>query len=205
MLSYIYDFLSIFFDKLKDKEKIKTIILFGSVARGTPRKDSDIDIFIDVEKFNQEEIRSVIQESLNEFELKAAKNWHLKGIDNPIVPIIGTLSDQRWSALNKEIANTGIILYRKHRSKHIEGKQKVLVTYKLAKCRQKHKMRILRKLYGYILKKGKKQYIKSGLLASFKGEKISNALLIDSTYIKILVKELRALKIPFTTRNLWIE
>ncbi|HLC53577.1 MAG TPA: nucleotidyltransferase domain-containing protein, partial [Candidatus Nanoarchaeia archaeon] len=69
MMQYIYDFLSIFFDKLKEKEKLTSIILFGSNARGNARKDSDIDIFIDTK--NRDEISPIVKESLNEFEDKA--------------------------------------------------------------------------------------------------------------------------------------
>lgn len=204
MLNYIYDFLSILFDKLKDKEAIKAIILFGSVARGAQRKDSDIDLFIDVKKSDIEKIRPIVQESLNEFELKAARSWHLKGIDNPLVPLVGALADARWSELHKEIASTGIVLYGVYQAERIGGKHAVLITYELKRCKQKQKMKILRTLYGYTNKKGKKKYVKEGLAASLRGEKIQNAILIGIASYKSLIMELRECKIPYTTREIWL-
>src|SRR3990167_3686226 len=116
MHSYIYDFLSIVFDKLKDSEKIKGIILFGSFARGNPRKDSDIDLFIDVEEKNKEEIEKHVRESLNEFELKSSKSWKLKGLNNAIVPIVDSLDKDQWRELKRDISSYGLTLYGKYRS-----------------------------------------------------------------------------------------
>lgn len=204
MLNYIYDFLSIIFDKLKDKERIKSIILFGSTARGTQRKDSDIDLFIDCKKSEEQEIRLIVQESLNEFELKASKSWNLKGIKYPIIPIIGDIEETRWSELHKEISNTGIILYGTYLAKSINRKHHVLITYNLTKCSQKKKMKILRNFYGYANKKGKKKYVKSGLVTSLNGEKIQNSIMIDISSHKKILEEIKKNKIPYTIRDLWI-
>ena len=70
MFEYVYDFLSLLFDKMKRRNKIKAVILFGSAARNTAQKSSDVDIFIDVDKKDKPEVDEIVKESLNEFEIK---------------------------------------------------------------------------------------------------------------------------------------
>jgi len=48
LISYSIDFVSFLIQKTKSREKIKNIILFGSVARGEADRESDIDLFIDI-------------------------------------------------------------------------------------------------------------------------------------------------------------
>lgn len=195
MLEYIYDFLSIFFDKLKEKDKIKQIILFGSFARGDARKDSDIDLFIDVEGKNKEDISELIRESLNEFELKAEKTWKLKGISNPIVPIVDDLNIEKWKELRQDIESYGKALYGNYQGKKVV-KQKILITYDISRLRQKDKMRIIRRLQGYKLKRGKKIYEQKGIIEQIKAEKLSNAILIDREHYKKMIDLLRSNKVP---------
>lgn len=202
MLSYVYEFLSTLFDKLRDREKINAIVLFGSAARGTQREDSDIDLFIDCEKQHEKEIRTVVHESLNEFELRATKSWHLRGIQNPIVPIIGTLAEGRWDELRKEIEGTGVYLYTTWQEP-TKRKRVALLTYDLSKCKQKQKMRVLRKLYGYKNKKGRKTYAKEGLVTKLKGEKLQNGIIVTTAVYKSLAGEFRGKGIPFTKREFW--
>lgn len=204
MLEYLYDFISLFFDKLKDSTKLRSIILFGSFARGNSRKDSDIDIFIDVEESNKKEIESIIRESLNEFELNASKSWHLKGIKNVIAPIIDDIYKAQWNELRKEIAINGVVLYGKYRGEYTYGKHSVLIEYELSKLKQKDKMKILRKLYGYTLKKRKKVYIQEGIVKEVKAEKLANVIVVDIEHHKKIVSFLQEKKIPIKVREVWI-
>jgi len=205
MMQYIYDFLSIFFDKLKDKEKVKAIILFGSFARGNQRKNSDVDIFIDVTEYNKEVVQQVTKESLNEFELKAAKTWHLKGARNHIVPLVDSIDLDKWNELKREIASYGILLYGRYKVNVTKGKQSVLIEYDISKAKQKDKMRILRKLYGYNLKKGKKVYTQEGLMSKLKAEKLNNSLIVNLENYKPIVALLKEQKTPIKLRNVWVE
>ncbi len=206
MMQYIYDFLSILFDKIKNKEKIEKVILFGSFARGNPRKDSDIDIFIDVIEEDKEEINSLVKEALNEFELKAVKTWHIKGIKNAIIPIVDSLDADKWKELKREIAVYGIILFGSQKGeKAIQGKHKVIIEYDLSKRKQKDKMRIIRKLYGYKNKKDKKVYFKKGITEAIKGEKISNAIIVEIENYKPIISLLKEHKIPLKIRTIWVE
>ncbi|MEK6893248.1 MAG: nucleotidyltransferase domain-containing protein [Nanoarchaeota archaeon] len=206
MMQYIYDFLSVLFDKLKERDKIRRIILFGSFARGNARKDSDIDLFIDVKEENKEEVSILVKETLNEFELRAMKTWYIKGIKNPIMPIVDSLDADKWSELKSEIAVYSIVLFGSSEMKRdVLGKQKVIIEYDISKSKQKDKMKIIRKLYGYKNKKGKKIYFKKGITDEIKGEKINNAVIADIKEYKPVIKLLRANKIPFKIRLFWIE
>lgn len=204
MISYIYDFLSILFDKTKEKDKIRTIMLFGSFARGNPRKDSDIDIFIDVVDKDKEEISEIVREALDEFELKATKTWHQRGIKNAIVPITDNILKEQWSELRKDIAIYGKVLYGKYRAESANGKHAILIEYDLTKIKQKEKVRVLRKLYGYRLKKGKKEYVQQGLASQVKGEKIKNAFLVEISDYQRIIEFLKENKIPKKIREIWV-
>jgi|SRR3989344_868964 len=196
MLEYIYDFLSVLFDKLKEREEINSIILFGSFARGNQRKDSDIDIFIDVEEKNKNKISLLVKESLNEFELKAEKTWKLRGITNPIVPIIDSLNSEQWKELNNDIQNYGKILYGNYKIK-----DKILISYNFSTLKQKDKMQVIRKLFGYKLKKGKKTYEQKGLIFSLNSQKVSNALIIDVKNSSSIIELLKKNKVKFEIKT----
>src|SRR3989338_2312660 len=204
MHSYIYYFLSLIFDKLKDSEKIKGIILFGSFARGNPRKDSDIDLFIDVEEKNKEEIEKHVRESLNEFELKSSKSWKLKGINNAIVPIVDSLDKDQWRELKRDISSYGLTLYGKYRSYLKGNRHAVLIEYDLKKLKQKNKMAALRRLYGYKIRKGKKTYSQKGLTTEVKGEKIQNGILVSIDNYKKVIDELRRMRVQIKVREVWL-
>ena len=47
LIAYALDFSCFLLQKIKDKNEIKNIILFGSVSRDESSSSSDIDIFID--------------------------------------------------------------------------------------------------------------------------------------------------------------
>lgn len=194
MIEYIYDFLAILFEKLKEKEKIRNVILFGSFARGNQRKDSDIDIFIDVEKKDKNYIEEIAKESINEFELKSEKTWRLKGITNPIVPIIDDLEAEQWRELKKEISNYGIALYRKYKEK---DENKVMIKYNINKLKQKDKMKIIRELFGYKVKQNKKIYEMKGIVEKIKAEKIDSAVLADKENYKKVIEILKTKKVPY--------
>src|SRR3989344_3520979 len=203
MMQYIYDFLSILFDKLKEKEKIRNIILFGSFARGNPRKDSDVDLFIDVEKETIEEVEKLVKESLKEFEIKAERSWKLKGIKNTVSPIVDSIENERWNNLRKDIEINGISLYGKFKGKAEKNKHLVLIQYDLSKLSQKNKMQLIRKLFGYTLKKGKKVYANQGIIQKLKAEKLSNAILIDLSNYKEVLEILRKHKASVKIEDLW--
>ncbi len=202
MFAYIYDFLSILFDKAKSMGKIRIVILFGSFARGNPRKDSDIDLFIDVEEKNKAEVETLVKESLNEFELKTEKTWKLKGVTNPIVPIVDDLYKDQWKELKREMQSCGLVLYGRYSKAEKDTKPRILIKYDLSKLKQKDKMKVIRKLYGYTLQRGKKIYRQEGLINDLKAEKISNALLTNQENYKTIINVLKKYKVHLKKREI---
>ncbi len=51
--------------ELKKKYHVSKIGLFGSYAKGTQKKNSDIDIIVDGEKVNDEEVKFYLERGLN--------------------------------------------------------------------------------------------------------------------------------------------
>ncbi|MEK6825294.1 MAG: nucleotidyltransferase domain-containing protein [Nanoarchaeota archaeon] len=179
MLAYVYDFLSVFFDKLKDREKIRSITLFGSVARGEQKKDSDVDLFIDINDNKLiGEIQSFCREAVNEFELRSEKTWKLRGITLPLSVLVGDLQSEQWNELRRELTAYGILIYGKCSFEKREG-DNVLISYDLSSLKQHQKMAVLRELYGYTLKKGKKVYRREGIVSSLNIDKLSNVLFVN--------------------------
>lgn len=200
MIEYVYDYLSILFAKLKDNKKIRAVILFGSFARGDNRKDSDIDIFIDATKDCKKEVEEISKEALNEFELKASKSWHLKGMKNAISLIVDDINLDKWKELKKEISLYGMVLYGKISTEE-KVKNAVLISYDLSDLKQKNKMKVIRNLYGYTIKKGKKDYVQEGILSKLKIEKFSNAILIGLDNYKLVLELLRENKVPMKIKH----
>src|SRR3989344_649456 len=90
LIAYASAFVSFVLPKL---ENIKEIVLFGSVAREDASKNSDIDLFFDVEK-DEKKIRNIIEKELNKFyKSRISEAWRLKGIANEIRPNIGNLNE----------------------------------------------------------------------------------------------------------------
>ena len=202
MLSYLYDFLSILFGNLKEKEKIRSIILFGSFARGDYGRESDIDLFIDVKENNKEAIDDVIKKSLIEFETKSEKSRKIKRIAHPIIPIIDDLNNSKWEELRMEMGIYGISVYGRFRTETKKEKRFVLIEYELNRLKQKDKMRLIRKLLGYKLKKGNKIYTQKGKVEECNAEKISNGILVEIERYKEISDILRKNKIPIKIREI---
>jgi len=201
MLDYIYDFLSVLFAKAK-MDKINSIILFGSFARGDSGKDSDVDLFIDVNSKDKNEIENYVKNALNEFEVKAEKSWHLKGIRNAIQPIVDDLSNSKWDELRGEISSYGKVLFGNIIISNKKASNLVLIEYNISKLKQKDKMNIIREVYGYKNKKDRKVYEHKGIIHECNGEKVTNGILLQADSYKRLLDFLRKENIPVKIRKL---
>ncbi|MBS3151572.1 nucleotidyltransferase domain-containing protein, partial [Candidatus Woesearchaeota archaeon] len=104
LISYSMDFASFLIQKIKNKDLIKNIILFGSVSREESEEESDIDLFIDVNKENsnlEKEIMQILEQFLDSMKYK--NYWKLLGIKNKneIKLTIGILD--KWKELKPSI------------------------------------------------------------------------------------------------------
>jgi len=87
-------------------EKISSIILFGSVARGTADVNSDIDILILVE--DQEDVEPIKSKARNHSERKMK-------ISNELVPVVETVEEYKENLENEErfeknVSKDGVVL-----------------------------------------------------------------------------------------------
>lgn len=174
LIAYAQDFVSFLLQNLdKDGDKIKQIILFGSVTREEENKKSDIDIFIDI---NDKKIEDKINNIKEDFykSLKVKKYWNLLGINNEINCSIGILEE--WDSLKRSLIANGILLFGKYKDK-LKTSPYCLFIIRPGKIRNKN-ISIWRKLYGYTQKVGKKKYIKKGLIKEYNGKKLANGIFI---------------------------
>ena len=172
LISYAMDFASFIIQKLKDEDKIRNIILFGSVSRGESTKDSDIDIFIDVSR-EDEKIKKELKEIQIDFfnSAKYKQYWKLLGIENDITLIIAEL--KKWKEIKPSIIANGIVLYGKFKSEIKEGEHKTFFIWENIYPNSK---RVLfnKQIFGY--KQNKKEY--SGLLNKYSGERLGKGCII---------------------------
>ena len=179
-LSYASYFVSYLINKIDSLDNIHKIILFGSVARGEDTKESDIDIFIEVEKSTK-----IFEKNLNKltddfYKSRESLIFKNKGVDNKINLIIGRINE--WKDLKKSIESTGVILYGGYTPSGIKGQKYVLFYWnKIGKNRGA----FLNKIYGF--KVGKKEY--KGLIEIFGGKKIGkSSIMIPIEYKREILK-----------------
>ena len=183
--------------KTKNKNSIKHVILFGSVAREEAVKESDVDIFIDVvkEKNNLEkEFRTCLEDFTNSAKYK--NYWKLFGITNNINIIVGLLKD--WE-LENSIASTGITLYGKYQRKPLKGKDAVLLVWENVKP-DSTRVLLNKNMFGY--KKGKVFY--KGLLQKHEGIKLGKGcILIDAPAYNQFIQVFKRLKVAVKIRRVF--
>ena len=203
-LSYVYDFLSMVFEEKSLKGKIRNVVLFGSVAKKSYDKDSDVDLFFDV-KSDADVVENSLRKVLKNFEVGAEKTWRLKGIELPIKFIVGSLGDKEWSNIKDEIISSGIVLYGDYKEMPKDIKHYMLFYYSLSNLDRKSKMKLIRRMFGYVLKKGKKEYKQKGFLEGVGGVKLaSNVVLVsfrDAVKVKSIFSEF---KVKYRIMEAWL-
>ncbi|MGD9275675.1 MAG: nucleotidyltransferase domain-containing protein [Candidatus Pacearchaeota archaeon] len=165
--SYASYFVSFLLDNLGNFSNIKKIILFGSAAKGEAKKQSDVDIFIEVKKKNktfEKEINKIKQDF---YKSREALIFKAKKINNKINIIVGKLDE--WPDLKKSIESTGIVLYGNYISESKKAGKKYSVFF--WDNIKKNRGAFLNKIYGFNLK-GKKY---PGLLEKINGKKLGKS------------------------------
>ena len=169
-IPYAIDFVSFLLEKIKKKEQIRKIILFGSVAREEDSTTSDVDVFVDIVKKNsalEMEIRGILDDFLAS--AKYTSYWEPFGVDNDIKLTIGVLED--WKELHSSIIANGIVLYGKYAPKVKEGKHKVFFVWENVKRVLFNKQLFGHKQYG-------KEY--TGLLQNYGGKRLGKGIIVVS-------------------------
>ena len=185
------DFTSFLIQNLNQKniEKIKSIILFGSVARGESGRESDVDIFVDLISDNkpfEEQINKISEKFFDS--IKFTKYWSLMGIKNEFQVISGKLND--WKLKNSMPGNS-IILYQKYSPKLEKGSNRVVLSWDSNK---NNSLRVMlnKTIFGYNYY-GKRY---KGLLEVYNGKKLgANVIIIPSEHLNLFIKEFHRFKI----------
>ncbi len=170
LIAYALDAASFIIEKVGTAH-IKQIILFGSVARGTETKESDVDIFIDTDKNIEETVKKTLASFYES--RKYTMYWKLLGITHDINPMVGDLD--QW-ALKRSIISEGIVLYGLYHGK-ITGKTYTLFFISVPKKRSQQ-VKHWRALYGYTQKVGKKRYASPGIVSHLQGKKVSPGVIM---------------------------
>ncbi len=184
MISYAVSFVAYLLKNLKDIESIREIILYGSVAQGSYTEESDVDLFIVINKKGK--IEAKIKDLEGKFyETREASLFKVQNIENKFSIKIGRLED--WEDLYRSIISTGIVLYGKYAANKIpKGMQHGIIIFweKI----QKNRGSFLNKLYGFTVYK--KHY--NGILDEISGKRIGkSSILIPIKHKDYLFKLLR--------------
>lgn len=190
LISYAMDFISFFVQNSKEITKIKSIILFGSVARSEATKESDVDIFIDIidrENKIERESKYLVEKFFESVKYK--KYWKLLGVKNEINIIVGKLDN--WK-LKETMLGNSIILYQAYSPVLEKGENKTILSWGNIKPDSKRVM-LNKKIFGYNYY-GKRY---KGLIEDYNGIKIgSNVILVSTAYLNIFIKSFHNFKVP---------
>ncbi len=196
--SYAFYFVAYLLNNLKSIGDIERIVLYGSVAKDEATKESDIDIFIEVEKKTKKfdkEIKGIIEEF---YQSREAVLFKAKSIENKFNVKIGDLKD--WKDLYQSIVSTGIVMYGPYEAKELPSGVKHFIIVFWERI-NKNRGAFLNKIYGFKFKK--KSYI--GLLSRISGRKLGKScIMIPIQYKKDILKLLRKYEVKAKTIEVFV-
>lgn len=185
---------------------IYSLILFGSVAKGTFRQDSDIDILVllDTEIIPTPEEEKKVMNVI--FDIESKFDVHVQVI----------ISNKNFVKLDKffvqHVLNEGTVLYSKSPQLKIQDlslKPYVLINFIEKNLSPAKRMQLKRILYGYrsFKKIGKKKYTSysKGLLEKINGIRIrSGVIFVSSGYLDKILPLLDKFKVSHYEHNVWM-
>lgn len=182
---------------LVDRVNVESIVLFGSVAQNTFDKDSDIDLFIETNRKNEEKINKFLEiyKKSEQYE-----KFKLEGIANEISVKVGRLEE--WKELKRSIISGGIVLYGSYKGKPEKLTHKILFILNTDNLKRMDKIKIWRKIYGYNQKVGKKVYVFKGMAERKIGR---GAFIVPAEKFKELKDYLGKNKIKHSFVDIWVE
>ena len=193
LISFALSFASFLLDKIE----VTSIILFGSVAKNTFDKESDIDLFIETDKKNENKIKNMLELYKK---TKEHEKFKLDGIENEISIKCGKLNE--WKDLKRSIMSSGIVLYGKYQGKPEKLKHKLLFSLNVGDFERAKKIKVWRKIYGYKQKVGKKMYVSKGLAEKKLGRGV---FLISNENLQEIMDYLIKNKIKYSFFDIWTE
>ncbi len=189
-------------------DKISSIILFGSVARGEEDSRSDVDMFV---VFDSNKSLGRIKETaeVSRIALDLEKEY------NKSIQLV--MTNKKFEKLDPyflaKVFKEGIILYGKN-SQIGANKLKLcpysIINFSLGNLQPSEKMKVKRALYGYNttkIHKGKKyQSSSEGLVKEIGAQRIGKAsILLPCNKAKKLIKTLDLFKIKYKKTDVWLQ
>ncbi len=196
LIAYTFGYLGCLFSQSRIKNMpIKSIFLFGSVARGDFDKDSDIDIFFDVEDKYAETIESIIKASeKNFYSSESNKKFLFLGIKNEIKPMVGDL--QKWE-LKESVEKDSIVLFSSSFSSGL--KKHFLITIKPIKD-IKERNAVFRKLVG----RKEKYYKGGGLVKEIGGQQLDKrGFIVPAEKVNSVLNIFSKKKVDYFLEPVW--
>jgi predicted nucleotidyltransferase len=181
--------------KLSKIDDIRTVILYGSFARGEYTSRSDIDLFIlTTDKKTQNEIQDRVIELESE-------------LGRSIQPTIRTITELQITdtGLLQNIFQEGKILYLKEPAEIpsavlLQQKPHLIYSFQISSLSQKEKAKFNRYLY----EQNKKEYKYKGLLQEIGGKKLSaGCIMVPYMQKEKIEKIFRKFKVKFEQLKVW--
>ena len=196
LLAYSVSFVASLLEEEIAKD-IDTIILFGSVPRGTFDEESDIDLFIDTKK----DIGKDVLKALALFKKSTTqKKWELKGVKNELSIKVGNI--KKWG-LKRDLLSDGIVLFGKYKEMPENIEYYLLIRPSFKNFSKSKQVKIWRKLYGYRQKVGKKMYKSPGLIETVGGKRLEQCMLVPMKDKRTIIEFLNKTKVKYTINEIW--
>lgn len=185
-----YHFVSFLLQELTlgQRNTIRSILLFGSVARVAESSSSDIDIFIDTTNSRLKRMATLTLDRFYQSE-QFRRYWKLLGVQHEIKVIVDEI--KHWPNLRESIISDGITMYGKYTEPIERENPSILIWWDPIKDQTK-RVWLSKLLYGW--KKNQKTI--PGLVE--KGQKIGpNTILIPLQKANQVTGAFKKLSVPF--------
>ena len=181
-------------ENLRDLDKLKAIILFGSYARGEEDKKSDIDLLIVLNTKNPKKYLKQVIKRLSPIDK-----------EGKISPRLTNLKDYD-PIFFQNVLREGKLLFGSLiiDNKKLALKPYRLINYDLSKLDNSKKVRISRRVYGYISKKGSKKYNYKGLKDEEEVFVYPNSTVLISESNLGFIEFLKREEVPFKEKKVWL-
>lgn len=190
-ISYAFNFLIFLFLEPGVNDKIISVYLFGSAVRNELDKESDIDIFINCEKADEDLIAKAAKIAEKKFvKSQDFDKWHGFKFTYPISIKTGPLHE--WQ-LKTSIESEGVELYSRNIQQQ-NTERLVMFSFDLPKSKKNY-LKIKRELFGRI----EKHYKSEGIVSKAGGKQLaSNIFIVPKATQSKFIKVMHGKKINFS-------